>query len=84
MKQPLSVLALALATLAVFGSAPLLADEDAIGKDLKAVIALHGYPCDQIVSAQRNADSDYTASCKDGNRYHVFVNSQGRVVVEKL
>jgi len=29
-------------------------------------------------------DSDYTASCKDGNRYHVFVNPKGRVVVQKL
>lgn len=82
MKQPLSVLALT--TLAFVGSAPLLAAEDAIGKDLKVTIALQGYPCDQIVSSQRNADSDYTASCKDGNRYHVFVNAQGRVVVQKL
>ena len=81
-KQPLSVLALT--TLAVVGSAPLLAADDPVGKDLKATIVLHGYPCDQIASSQRNADSDYTASCKDGNRYHVFVNPQGRVVVEKL
>ena len=81
MKQ-LSVLALT--TLAFVFGAPLLAADDAIGKDLKATIALQGYPCDQIVSSQRNADSDYTATCKDGNRYHVFVNAQGRVVVEKL
>jgi hypothetical protein len=33
---------------------------------------------------KRNADSDYAATCKDGNRYHVFVNAQGRVVVQKL
>jgi hypothetical protein len=82
MKTPLLVLALA--TLAVVGSAPLLAADDAVGKDLKAVIALHGYPCDQIVSSKRNSDSDYTATCKDGNRYHVFVNSKGRVIVEKI
>ena len=82
MKQPLS--ALALTTLAFAGAAPLLAAEDAIGKDLRVTIALQGYPCDEIVSSQRNADSDYTANCKDGNRYHVFVNPQGRVVVEKL
>jgi hypothetical protein len=82
MKQPLP--ALALATLASAGAAPLLAAEDAIGKDLRVTIALQGYPCDEIVSSQRNADSDYTANCKDGNRYHVFVNPQGRVVVEKL
>jgi hypothetical protein len=47
-------------------------------------IALQGHPCDQIASSQRNADSDYVATCKDGNRYHVFVNPQGRVVVDKL
>jgi hypothetical protein len=82
MKQPLCVLAFT--TLAFADGAPLLAADDAVGKDLRATIALQGYPCDQIVSSQRNADSDYTASCKDGNRYHVFVNPQGRVVVQKL
>ena len=82
MKQPVS--ALALTTLAVVGSAPVFAADEALGKDLKVTIVLHGYPCDQIASSKRNADSDYTATCKDGNRYHVFVNAQGRVVVEKL
>ena len=63
---------------------PVLAAEDAsLGRDLKATIALQGQPCDQILSAKRNADSDYSVTCKDGNRYHVFVNAQGRVVVEK-
>jgi hypothetical protein len=41
-------------------------------------------PCDQIVESKRNADSDYNATCKDGNRYRVFVDAQGRVVVKKL
>jgi hypothetical protein len=54
------------------------------GKDLQATIVLNGQPCDQVVNAVRNGDSDYTASCKDGNRYHVFVDSKGRVVVQKL
>ena len=81
-KQRLSFLGLT--TLAFVASAPLLAADDPIGKDLKATIALQGYPCDEIVSSRRNADSDYTATCKDGNRYHVFVNPQGRVVVAKL
>jgi hypothetical protein len=36
-----------------------------------------------IVDAKRNADSDYLASCKDGNRYHVYENEKGRVVVDK-
>lgn len=59
------------------------ADEPAFAKDLMATIALQGKPCDKVVDAKRNADSDYIATCKDGNRYHVFVNPQGRVVVEK-
>jgi hypothetical protein len=55
-----------------------------LGKDLKATIALQGLPCDQLADSKRNADSDYTVSCKDGNRYHIFVNAQGRVIVQKL
>jgi hypothetical protein len=67
-----------------FGAAQAAAADDAsMVKDLKATIALQGLPCDEIVSARRNADSDYLATCKDGNRYHVFVNPQGRVMVEK-
>jgi hypothetical protein len=54
------------------------------GQDLKAAIALQGFPCDQVVDSKRNADSDYTATCKDGNRYHVYVDASGRVVVKKL
>jgi hypothetical protein len=55
-----------------------------IGNDLKATIALQGLVCDQVTQQTRNGDSDYNVSCKDGNRYHVFVNPQGRVVVQKL
>ena len=53
-------------------------------QDLKATIALQGFPCDQVVDSKRNADSDYTATCKDGNRYHVYVDASGRVVVKRL
>jgi hypothetical protein len=53
-------------------------------KDLHATIVLNGQPCDQVVDTKRNADSDYVATCKDGNRYHIFVSPQGRVVVQKL
>ena len=59
------------------------AEDPSSATDLKATIALHGMPCDQVVNVKRLGDSDYLASCKDGNRYHVFVNAQGRVVVEK-
>jgi hypothetical protein len=60
------------------------AEDSAFSKDLKATIALQGMTCDEVVSSKRNADSDYTAACKDGNRYHIYVNAQGRVVVQKL
>jgi hypothetical protein len=83
MHRPISVFALT--TTALFVSAPLFAADDAsFGNDLRATIALQGMPCDQVVQAKRNGDSDYTAACKDGNRYHVFVDPKGRVVVQKL
>jgi hypothetical protein len=69
---------------AVPGSSALAAEDAGFAKDLKATIALQGMSCDQVVSSKRNADSDYTAACKDGNKYHVFVNAQGRVIVQKL
>ena len=75
----------AVVTLAAF--APLAAraaESPAAGQDLKAAIALQGFPCDQVINSKRNGDSDYTATCKDGNRYHIFVDSSGRVVVKKL
>ena len=34
-------------------------------------------------AARTLGDNDYIASCQDGNRYHVFVNAQGRVVAQK-
>jgi hypothetical protein len=71
-------------TAALLMGARLVAADDSLGKDLKATIALQGMPCDQLVASKRNGDSDYTASCKDGNRYHIYVNAQGRVVVQKL
>ena len=83
MPQPKTVFALATATLLASAASP-GAENDSLGKDLKATIALHGMTCDRVVEAKRNADSDYTAACKDGNRYHVFVNADGRVVVQKL
>ena len=76
---------LALLAMSALASVGALAAEDAsFSKDLTATIALHGLPCDNVVSAQRNGDSDYTATCRDGNRYHVYVDRNGRVVVTKL
>jgi len=65
-------------------SDPALAQPNAaVLKDLTAVIALQGLPCGQVVGATKQGDSDYVASCQDGNRYRVFTNAQGRVVVQK-
>ena len=78
-------ISLALSVAAVAGPAAVaLAADPPLGNDLGATIALQGMPCDKVVDAKRNADSDYTATCKDGNRYHVFVDPSGRVVVKKL
>jgi hypothetical protein len=72
-------------TVGLSAASSLLAAEDAsFSKDLTATIALQGKPCEKVIGSVRNGDSDYTASCKDGNRYHVYVDPQGRVVVQKL
>ena len=61
----------------------LAADDAAQRKDLTAVIALQGLPCGEVTSYIVNAANDFTATCSDGNRYRVFVNAEGRVVVQK-
>ena len=75
-----SALALVLTT---FVAAQAPSEDEKLKKDLTAVIALHGQPCGEVVDVKVLGESDYTASCSDGNRYHVYLNSDGRVVVEK-
>ena len=58
-------------------------DNEALKKDLTAVIALQGQPCGEVVSATVLKQNDYAATCKDGNKYHVYENAKGRVVVDK-
>jgi hypothetical protein len=83
MRLRISFLALVLSAASI--NVPLFAAEDAsFAKDLTATIALQGLPCDKVIQSKRNADSDYNAVCKDGNRYHVFVNANGRVIVQRL
>jgi hypothetical protein len=48
------------------------------------VIALQGFPCGQVVSSNQRGADDYVATCENGNRYRVFVNAEGRVIVQKL
>ncbi len=57
-------------------------DEEALKKDLTVVIALHGKPCGEVVAVKLLAENDYAASCTDGNRYRVYLNTDGRVIVE--
>jgi len=64
-------------------SAARAAESTPLLKDLTAVIALHGQSCGQVVSAVRQSESHYLASCEDGKRYRVFINPTGRVVVEQ-
>jgi BarA-like signal transduction histidine kinase len=68
--------------LPAFLAGPSFAADD-LAKDLTSTIALLGLPCGQVVSAQRLKDNDYLATCKDKNRYRVYVNAEGRVVAQK-
>lgn len=71
-------------SLAAFFAVPSPAAEDVtLLKDLTSVLMLLGMPCGQVVSAKRQADNDHIASCKNGNRYRVFVNAEGRAVAQK-
>lgn len=79
-RPSLGALSLAAALAAAPGAA---ADDASVRKDLTAVIALQGLPCGQVTEVKTLGDNDYLASCQDGNRYHVFVNAQGRVVAQK-
>lgn len=72
------------ALLTALSSLPARAAEDAaLLKDLTSVIALLGLPCGQVVSATRLSDDDHVATCRDGNRYRVFINAEGKVVAQK-
>jgi hypothetical protein len=58
-------------------------DTETLKKDLTAVIALQGMPCGEVTSVTVLKQNDYAASCKDGNKYRVYENDKGRVIVEK-
>jgi hypothetical protein len=76
-------LAITISMATCFAAPSLAADEASVKKDLFTVITLQGLPCGEVVSVTSKSDNDHIATCKDGNRYHVFLNAQGRVVVEK-
>ena len=75
--------AVAISTAACFAASSLAADDASVKKDLFTVIALQGLPCGEVIGFTTKGDNDHVVSCKDGNRYHVFLNAQGRVIVEK-
>ena len=54
-----------------------------LAEDLTAVIALQGKPCGEVVNFEKLGDNDYLADCSSGDRYRVYVNEKGRVIVEK-
>ena len=83
MRQRMTNWALTVSMTALFAASSLAADDATTRKDLMAVIALQGLPCGEVVSVKTQGDNDHIATCKDGNRYHVFLNSAGRVIVEK-
>src|SRR5437868_8574048 len=76
MRAPAVVLAFA-----AFCAFPVRAAEDAaLLKDLGAALVVLGLPCGAVVAAKQQAPQEHLVSCKDGNRYRVFVNAAGRVV----
>ena len=83
MRARLTGMALTLLTVTCFVAPSLAADDATVKKDLFTVITLQGLPCGEVINVTTKGDNDHVASCKDGNRYHVFLNAQGRVVVEK-
>jgi len=78
-----SSLALIFSLAALFAGPSPAAEDPVLLKDLTSVIMLLGLPCGQVVSAKRQGENDHIATCKNGSRYRVFVNADGRVVAQK-
>jgi hypothetical protein len=69
--------------LALFVAPSFAADDETLKKDLTAVIALQGLPCGEVVNVIVQAESDFAVTCKDANKYRVYLNDAGRVIVDK-
>ena len=83
MRTLTTILATSILAATYIAGPALAADDESTRKDLFTVITLQGLPCGEVVSVITRGENDHVASCKDGNRYRVFLNAQGRVVVEK-
>ena len=77
------VFAQSLVVLAFFAGPSFAADEQTLKKDLTAVIALQGLPCGAVVEVTVQAETDFAVTCKDANKYRVYLNAAGRVVIDK-
>jgi hypothetical protein len=83
-RKPNAILAILAAATGVGAGQGQTAEGPSLAKDLTSVIALLGQPCGEVVGVVHKGDNDNIASCKDGHRYHVFLNAEGRVVAQKL
>ena len=77
------VFAQLLFALALIATPSFAQDDEALRKDLTAVIALQGLPCGEVIAVTVQAESDFAVTCKDTNKYRVYLNAAGRVVVDK-
>ena len=59
------------------------ADDVPLAKDMASVIALLGLPCGGVVQVVTKGENDHLVTCKDGNRYRVALDANGRVVALK-
>lgn len=84
MKRHFRLLVAAAAAAALLAGPSQAADDPALSRDLTSTIHLLGLPCGQVVSSTRQGSNDHIATCKDGNRYRVFLNPRGKVVAKKL
>jgi hypothetical protein len=83
MKKRMPSMTLIVVVTMFFAGVSQASDDVSITKDMTTVIALLGLPCGNVVSVVKKGDNDHIASCENGNRYRVFLNSEGRVVAEK-
>ena len=83
MKRHAQVVLQSIFVAALFALPSIAADEEALKKDLTSVIALQGLPCMQVVTVKTQAENNYLVTCKDQNKYHIYLNDKGRVIVEK-
>jgi len=83
MSRHARILALAVAIGTLAPGSSRAAEDAALLKDMTSVIALLGLPCGQVISVVKKGENDHVATCRDGNRYRVFLNAEGRVVAQK-